>query len=81
MAIRLKTLSFPALGLLSFIYSGYVSALAFRADVMGEPVGVLVDAELAYGARWRVQERDSDLVSPGNGGTRSNGNGNIVTSN
>ena len=77
MVTRLNTLSFPALGLLGLIYSGYASALAFRTDVLGEPVGVLLDAEVAYGARWRVQERDSNLVSPGNGGTRPNGNGNI----
>lgn len=77
MATRLSALSYPTLGLLIYIHSSCAAALAYRTEVLGEPIGALVDLELAYGVLWRVEDRDSDLISPGNGGTRSNGNGNI----
>ncbi len=77
MTPKFSTLSYTALGLILSFCNNSVSALAFRTDVLGEPLGILTDFEVAYGVRWRVQDRDTDLVSPGNGGTRSNGNGNI----
>jgi hypothetical protein len=70
-------LAFQFLALSACCYSGSVGALAFRTDVFGEPLGALVDLELAYGARWRVQDRDPNLIGPGNGGSRPNGNSNF----
>jgi hypothetical protein len=75
--MRFGTLAYTTLALAFYLSSSGAAALAFRSDVLGQPLGVITDLEVAYGARWRVQDRDSDLISPGNGGTRSNGSGNI----
>lgn len=77
MTKRLRNLAPTAVSLALLVCSGGSFALALRTEAIGQTVGILADFEVAYGARWRVQDRDTDLVSPGNGGTRSNGNGNI----
>jgi hypothetical protein len=59
------------------LISGTSHAMNFGTDIGSEALWGVVDFELAYGTRWRIQDRDSALISPGNGGDRSNRNGNI----
>jgi hypothetical protein len=50
-------------------------ALDFRTPPLGpNRLEGLVDLELAYGIRWRMQDRDPKLISLGNGGTGPNSN-------
>lgn len=63
--------------LFSSLASGICSAVNFGTDFGAEALWGVADFELAYGTRWRVQDRDPGLISPGNGGDRSNGNGSI----
>jgi hypothetical protein len=70
----------PALKMVFFLFSlisGTSHAMNFGTDIGSEALWGVVDFELAYGTRWRIQDRDSALISPGNGGNRSNRNGNI----
>ena len=70
-----------ALLLCASLVSGLCTALDFRTELGSTPLWGLVDFELAYGVRWRVQDRDDGLISPGNGGDRSNGAGNLDNGN
>ncbi len=46
-------------------------AFDFRTKLGPNRLEGLVDLELAYGVRWRVQDRDSALIGLGNGGDRA----------
>lgn len=63
--------------LCSSLVSSISPALTFGTQMGSTPLLGIVDFELAYGARWRLQDRDPGLISPGNGGDRGNANGNI----
>jgi hypothetical protein len=66
-----------ALLLLACLHSSTGNAAAFKTELGSTPLWGLADFELAYGVRWRTQDRDAGLISRGNGGDRSNGNGNM----
>jgi hypothetical protein len=55
---------------------GCSEALALDASTKlgSETLVGLLNFELAYGVRWRMQERDQGLISLGNGGERNNSN-------
>lgn len=45
-------------------------ALIFRTELGPDQLEGLIDFEIAYGIRWRVQDRDPELIGSGNGGER-----------
>jgi hypothetical protein len=54
-----------------FIYPSHVKAFEFSSgDIIGR-----LDTTLTYGATWRVQDRDKDLIGISNGGNKSDVNG------
>ncbi len=63
-----------ALCLLCGAAAGKLHGYGLHTDLGSNRLIGIFDFELAYGVRWRLDERSPDLISRGNGGEGDNGN-------